>query len=89
MMTRLFAKFIVAALILVGSVASSVAAPPPPGSFMALCYHNVEDNDPDQNYDGVTTTKLIEQLSWLKHEGYTAVSIDDVIAARDGKKTAS
>ena len=90
-MKNLFAPIILVALLLVGSVSLSVAAPatpetPPPGSFLALCYHNVEDNDPDQSSDGVTTTKLIEQLSWLEHEGYTAVSIDDLLAARSGRK---
>jgi biofilm PGA synthesis lipoprotein PgaB len=53
---------------------------------MALCYHNVEDNDPDQNFDGVTTTKLIEQLSWLQHQGYVAISVDDLLAVRAGRK---
>jgi biofilm PGA synthesis lipoprotein PgaB len=85
-MVRFFAKLIIAVLFLAGTMAPSMAAPPPSGSFMALCYHNVEDSDPDQNYDGVTTSKLIEQLSWLKHEGYTAVTIDDLMAARAGTK---
>jgi biofilm PGA synthesis lipoprotein PgaB len=86
MMTRLIARLIATVLFLAASAAASMAAPPPPGSFMALCYHNVEDNDPDQAYDGVTTTKLIEQLGWLQKQGYTAVSIDEVLAARAGTK---
>ncbi|MGB9153599.1 MAG: poly-beta-1,6-N-acetyl-D-glucosamine N-deacetylase PgaB [Alphaproteobacteria bacterium] len=86
MIKNLLARFVVAVLFLAGAVAPALAAPPPPGSFMALCYHNVEDSDPDQSNDGVTTSKLIEQLSWLQHEGYTAISVDDLLAARDGKK---
>jgi len=86
MIMRLFARLVLVALFLAGLGTVSHAAPPPPGAFMALCYHNVEDQDPDQAYDGVTTTKLIEQLSWLQHEGYTAISVDDLLAARAGKK---
>jgi biofilm PGA synthesis lipoprotein PgaB len=97
MLKNLFARLFVAALILLGSLSSSFAdqatpvAPeasttPPAGSFLALCYHNVEDKDPDQNFDGVTTGKLIEQLSWLQNQGYVAISIDDLLAIRSGKK---
>lgn len=86
MITRFLARLIAAALLLAGT-ALPVLAAPPPGSFMALCYHNVEDSDPDQNFDGVTTTKLIDQLSWLQHEGYTAISVNDLLAARAGRKT--
>jgi len=53
-------------------------------SFMALAYHNVEDSSPDQRFVGVTTDRLVAQLSWLQMNGYQAVSIDDLIAARDG-----
>jgi biofilm PGA synthesis lipoprotein PgaB len=66
--------------------ASPLIAPQPPGSFLSLCYHNVEDDDPDQRFDGVSTSHLIEQMSWLKHEGYTPISINDLLAARAGKK---
>ena len=86
MITRFLTRLIAAASLFVVLLSPALAAPPPPGSFMALCYHNVEDSDPDQNFDGVTTTKLIEQISWLQHEGYTAISIDDLLAARAGKK---
>jgi biofilm PGA synthesis lipoprotein PgaB len=58
----------------------------PGKSFLSLCYHNVEDEHPDQTFVGVTTSKFIEQLGWLKSEGYQAVSIDDLLAARDGRK---
>jgi biofilm PGA synthesis lipoprotein PgaB len=86
MIMRLFARLVLSLMFLIGAGMPAMAAPPPPGSFMALCYHNVEDEDPDQAYDGVTTGKLIEQLAWLQHEGYTAISINDLLAARDGKK---
>ncbi|MDR3448501.1 MAG: poly-beta-1,6-N-acetyl-D-glucosamine N-deacetylase PgaB [Alphaproteobacteria bacterium] len=88
MMMRLFTRLMLSLLLVAGGAALSHAADaPPPGSFLALCYHNVEDSDPDQSNDGVTTSKLIEQLSWLQHEGYTAISVDDLLAARAGKKS--
>lgn len=55
-------------------------------SFIALAYHNVEDSDPDQTYVGVTTERLISQLSWLQLNGYQPVTVDDLLAARDGGK---
>jgi biofilm PGA synthesis lipoprotein PgaB len=55
-------------------------------SFIALAYHNVEDSDPDQTYVGVTTERLISQLSWLQLNGYRPVTVDDLLAARDGGK---
>jgi len=57
-----------------------------PRSFIALVYHNVEDSDPDQSFVGVTTSKLVAQLSWLERNGYRPVSVDDLLAARDGRK---
>ena len=89
---RLFtARLVLSLLLLTGVTKASLADAPAPastasGSFMALCYHNVEDEDPDQTYDGVTTTKLIEQLSWLQKQGYVAISVDDLLLARAGRK---
>ncbi|MBM3524478.1 MAG: poly-beta-1,6-N-acetyl-D-glucosamine N-deacetylase PgaB, partial [Alphaproteobacteria bacterium] len=55
-------------------------------SFLAICWHDLEDSDPDQTYLGVTSRRLVEQLTWLKATGYTAVTIDQILAARDGKR---
>ncbi|HUA53625.1 MAG TPA: poly-beta-1,6-N-acetyl-D-glucosamine N-deacetylase PgaB, partial [Candidatus Sulfotelmatobacter sp.] len=54
--------------------------------FLALCYHDVQDADPDQTFVGVTTARLVEQLSWLQRNGYRFVSVDDLLAARDGRR---
>jgi biofilm PGA synthesis lipoprotein PgaB len=61
------------------------AAAPATAALLALCYHNVEDREPDQTYLGVTTAKLIEQFAWLQANGYRPVSIDQILAARDGR----
>ena len=56
-------------------------------SFHTLVYHDVRDRvaddiDPDQY--AVSTNNLVAHFSWLRANGYTPVSIDDLIAARDG-----
>ncbi len=78
------ALLIAAAFLLAIFCPTSQAAEPVERSFIALAYHNVEDTDPDQHYVGVSTEKLIAQLSWLQREGYHPVSVDDLLAARDG-----
>lgn len=55
-------------------------------SFIALAYHNVEDSEPDQTYVGISTERLISQFSWLQRNGYQPVTVDDLLAARDGGK---
>ena len=75
---------LVLALVLLASHA--LAAEPSARSFIALAYHNVEDGDPDQIFVGVSTNRLISQLSWLQQNGYAAVSVDDLLAARSGRR---
>ncbi len=53
-------------------------------SFLTICWHDLEESDPDQTYLGVTSRRLVEQLTWLKANGYIAVTIDQILAARDG-----
>lgn len=56
------------------------------GDYIALCYHSVPEK-----YDGdpmaVSAENFISQLSWLRNAGYKAVSMDDILSARIGKKT--
>jgi biofilm PGA synthesis lipoprotein PgaB len=53
-------------------------------TFVALAYHNVEDADPDQTFLGITTDRFVSQLSWLQRSGYQPVTVDAILAARDG-----
>lgn len=59
-------------------------SPWPQGKVLALAYHDVEDADASQAYMSVRTANLIEQLAWLKANGYQAVSVDQLLAARQG-----
>ncbi|QVQ29035.1 poly-beta-1,6-N-acetyl-D-glucosamine N-deacetylase PgaB [Achromobacter deleyi] len=54
------------------------------GQFLALAYHDVEDENPDQGFLSVRTDRLAEQLAWLRANGYQAVSVDQILAARQG-----
>ncbi|RIJ00432.1 poly-beta-1,6-N-acetyl-D-glucosamine N-deacetylase PgaB [Achromobacter sp. K91] len=56
------------------------------GQFLALAYHDVEDEDPDQGFLSVRTDRLVEQLAWLRANGYQAVTVDQILAARQGGK---
>jgi poly-beta-1,6-N-acetyl-D-glucosamine N-deacetylase len=88
-MPRLACRCLVDGLIALVGLAfalSSAKAAEIPTPF-ALCYHEVEDVDPDQKFVGVGTRKFVEQLSWLERNGYHAVSVDDILAAQKGGKS--
>src|SRR3546814_14162086 len=52
--------------------------------LVAIAWHDVSDDAPDQEHVAVRTSRLIEQLSWLRENGYVPVSVDAVIAAHRG-----
>ena len=58
--------------------------PWPANHYLALAYHAVQDNQADQTFLAVRTDQLVAQLNWLRHAGYQAVSVDQILAARDG-----
>ncbi|TVT79320.1 poly-beta-1,6-N-acetyl-D-glucosamine N-deacetylase PgaB [Pseudomonas sp. H3(2019)] len=58
--------------------------PWPKNHVLGIAYHDVEDRDPDQAIVAVRTERLIEQLAWLRENGYQAVTVDQVMAARKG-----
>lgn len=54
-------------------------------SYLVLCYHSIP-----ARYNGdtnaISAPNLAEQLAWLEQAGYTAISSDDVEAAKNGHK---
>lgn len=60
--------------------------PWPQNQFLVLAYHDVEDDAADQRYLSVRTSALNEQISWLLHNGYHVISVQDILDAHDGKK---
>lgn len=58
-------------------------------SFRVLCYHDARDNllDTFQSWPergALDTVTLIEQFEWLRENGYHMVSLDQILAARNG-----
>lgn len=58
--------------------------PWPKNHFLGIAYHDVEDRDADQAVVAVRTERLIEQLAWLRNNGYQPVTVDQILAARSG-----
>ncbi len=65
---------------------NSLQQPVPGTTFISICYHNVEDNEPDQTFMGVSTARMIAQINWFKQNGYHPVSLDEILAAKNGAK---
>ncbi|RME32883.1 MAG: poly-beta-1,6-N-acetyl-D-glucosamine N-deacetylase PgaB [Gammaproteobacteria bacterium] len=68
---------------------SAVAGERPRSDFEVLCYHEVRDDvvgDLDRDPYAVSTDHLVRHLNWLRDHGYRPVSIDDLIAAREGRR---
>ncbi len=88
-----FVRCAIAALLLLmagGVVARDPVADYPyeaPGSFVALSYHEVRDDVRDYpDPYAVDSAALVRQFAWLRGNGYTPVSLDQIIAARGGGK---
>ena len=58
--------------------------PWPANHYVTLAYHAIQDNSADQTFLAVRTDQLIANLSWLRSSGYQAISVDQILAARDG-----
>src|SRR5690606_40466228 len=63
--------------------------PWPKNHFLALCYHEVEDDAADERYLSVRTIALNEQIAWLRNNGYIPVSLQHIFEAyRGGRELA-
>lgn len=58
--------------------------PWPANHYMALGYHAVQDNQADQTFLAVRTDQLLSQLAWLRDNGYQAISVAQILAAKNG-----
>ncbi|MBN7769748.1 poly-beta-1,6-N-acetyl-D-glucosamine N-deacetylase PgaB [Marinobacter daepoensis] len=63
---------------------SASEMPWPEGGVMGLAYHDVQDQNPDNTFMTVRTANLIDQLALLRENGYQPVSVDQILAARNG-----
>lgn len=57
-------------------------------SFYALCYHEVRGDGVSESLgtQAASTDQLVAHFSWLREHGFRAVRIDDLIAAREGRR---
>ena len=55
--------------------------------FVSVSFHDIVDTREELTTDAVTADKLVRFFDWLKGTGWTVVSLDDVAAARQGKRT--
>ncbi|STN75921.1 lipoprotein YcdR [Escherichia coli] len=58
--------------------------PWPHNGFVAISWHNVEDEAADQRFMSVRTSALREQFAWLRENGYQPVSIAQIREAHRG-----
>ncbi len=67
-------------------LASVMAADQPDSRFLVLCYHDVPLKVQINDRYGVGVASFIQQIEFLKSEGWQFISVDDLLAARKGIK---
>jgi biofilm PGA synthesis lipoprotein PgaB len=73
-----------AALLLLPAVRGAAA---PRAELTVLSYHEIADEaDALSPPYAVTPTSFLRQMDWLRNNGYRFVSVDDVLASRDGRR---
>ncbi len=63
-----------------------LAGPARAERFTAIAFHDVVDDTSKLGSDDVTTGELVAFFDWLKGNGWTPVSFDDIDAARKGTR---
>lgn len=53
-------------------------------SYVVLSFHDIIDTQPGQRAAQNSTANFAAYLRWLHDNGYNPISVDDVLAARDG-----
>jgi len=54
--------------------------------FVSVAFHDVVDRQEELESDGVTSDRLVRFFDWLKGDGWTSITLDDVDAARRGER---
>ena len=52
--------------------------------FVSVAFHDVVDRQEDLESDAITSDRLVRFFDWLKGDGWTSITLDDVDAARRG-----
>jgi len=72
-----------------GASVSPATPVSPAAHFEVLAYHDVRDRveeDFDADQYAISTANLIDHFTWLRQNGFTVVSIDDILAAQRGER---
>jgi biofilm PGA synthesis lipoprotein PgaB len=85
---RLLALRLAAAAMAMAAIGTAAQAAESAVSYRVLCYHDVpEDVRVNPDPYAVDSAQLVSQFAWLRENGYRVVSLDDVIAAREGRRS--
>jgi poly-beta-1,6-N-acetyl-D-glucosamine N-deacetylase len=76
----------VSAFVLISFLTSSLTPAAAGDRFVSVAFHDVVDFRGDLDEDAVTVDRLIGFFEWLRANHWTAISLDDVEAARLGKR---
>lgn len=75
----------IALFLLIGLIGSGKAIGA--NSFTVLAYHDVRDaGTAESGIMTIDTRSLVAHFSWLREHGYRVVSLDDIVAANEGKR---
>lgn len=74
------------ALLLPALVLLLAALPARAQRFVSIAFHDIVDTREEMTTDAVTTSTFVAFLDWLKGSGWTAISFDDIEAARAGRR---
>jgi biofilm PGA synthesis lipoprotein PgaB len=84
---RRLALRLAAAAMAMAAIGTAAQAAESAVSYRVLCYHDVpEDVRVNPDPYAVDSAQLVAQFAWLRENGYRVVSLDDVIAAREGRR---
>ena len=88
-MLHRFMTLVIAVVAAAAALAAGAAESPydAAGSFVTLSYHEARDEVRDYpDPYAVDSAALVRQFAWLRGNGYTPVSLDEIVAARKGGK---
>lgn len=79
-------RILLLALMLFTIWAAPAAAQTPAASsqFVSVAFHDIVDDPRELSDDAITTDRLIAFFEWLRGNGWTAISLDDVARAARG-----
>jgi len=74
-------------LLIIGLVLLSLLALPLPArAFTVLCYHDVAESVIETDGNAISADSLVQHFSWLRANGFSVISIDDLLAAQRGDR---